>query len=228
MKKREISETTINKSISACLLNAERLIEDAQTLEFEKPPSSKYYFAIISQEESAKAFLLYLVKVKIIPWNEFILRAMNSHICKQLVGIVIDYLEPDFDTFVIWCNNKTPVTKKVKDAINILRNEIIKKWESNNWIWADDYKYDSDAKKVFNKKFDKLKQRSLYVAIGEQAEIISTPRITTEENAQKEFDKAKRFLSFGKSISKGEKNHFRDYEIIEEGFRKLFSDIKTK
>ena len=82
MKKQEISETTFNKSINACLLNAECLIWDAQNLEFEEPPSSKYYFAIISQEESAKSFLLYLVKIKIIPWNEFILRAMRNHICK--------------------------------------------------------------------------------------------------------------------------------------------------
>jgi AbiV family abortive infection protein len=57
MKKQQISKTIIEKSINACQENAQRLIEDAQTLEFEKPPASKYYLSIISQEESAKSFL---------------------------------------------------------------------------------------------------------------------------------------------------------------------------
>jgi AbiV family abortive infection protein len=223
MRKQQISKTIIEKSISACQENAQRLIEDAQTLEFEKPPASKYYLSIISQEESAKSFLLHLVKTEIIPWNEFILRAINNHVCKQLVGIAIDYLEPDLDTFLAWKGD--PVTKKVKDALNLLRNEIIKKWESKNWVWADEYTYDAEAKKVFKGHFDESKQSALYVNLNKNAGVISTPDIITEEKAQEEFEKAKRFLSFSTTISNGEKNHFRGYEEIEEGFRMLFSDI---
>jgi hypothetical protein len=117
------------------------------------------------------------------------------------------------------------VTKKVKDALNLLRNEIIKKWESKNWVWSDEYTYDSEAKKVFKGHFDESKQSSLYVNLNKNAEVISTPDIITEEKAQEEFEKAERFLSFSKNISNGEKNHFRDYEEIKEGFRMLFSDL---
>jgi AbiV family abortive infection protein len=222
-------EANLKKSINACLLNAERLIDEAQLLEFEKPASSRFYFAIISQEESAKSFLLYLVKIKIIPWNTFLLRAINNHICKQLVGIIIDYLSPDFDSFIAWSmqlslNNHIPsVPNKVFDAIEILRYEKIQKWESKNWTWVEDPEYDLEAKKVSKGHLDDLKQSALYVNINKNATIISTPNVITKEMAQEEFDRAKRFLSFGKEITKDGVKHFRDYEEIEEAFRKLFN-----
>ena len=223
MRKQQISKTTIEKSVSACQKNAQRLLDDAQTLEFEKPPSSKYYLSIISQEESAKSFLLYLVKTGIIPWNKSILRAINNHVCKQLVGIAIDYLEPDFDTFMAWKGG--PVPKKVKDALNLLCNEKIKSWESKNWVWVDQYKYDGEAKKVFKGHFDDSKQSALYVNINKNAGVISTPENITEEKAQEEFENAQRYLSFSTNLLNGEKNNFRGYQEIENGFRILFSEI---
>jgi len=223
-------EANLEKSINACLLNAERLIGEAQLLEFEKPTSSRFYFAIISQEESAKSFLLYLVKVKIIPWNKFLLRAINNHICKQLVGIIIDYLSPNFDNFIAWSNELSfnndisSVPNKIYDAIEILRYEKIQRWESKNWIWAEDH---SEAKKISNGHLDDLKQSALYVNINKNASIISTPNIITKEMAQEEFDRAKRFLSFGREITKNGVKHFRNYEEIQEAFRKLFNARPT-
>ena len=225
MTKQQISKSSIEKSINACLLNAQRLLEDARTLEFENPPSSKFFLSIISQEESSKSFLLFLVKTEIIPWNNLILRAINNHVCKQLVGVAIDYLDPDFDTFISWADNPTSVPQKVKDALNLLRNEIIRKWDSKNWFWVDDYAYDSEAKKVFKGHIDETKQNALYVNINKNAGVISTPTIITKEMAQQEFEKAGRFLSFGNSVTKVERNHFRNYQEIENGFRALFSDL---
>src|SRR5690242_748955 len=202
------------------------VIDEAQHLEFEKPPASKYYLSVISQEESAKAFLLYLSKNEIVPWNRFILRAISDHCCKQLVGVIIDYLCPDTDKFFEWAgdrsSSKWELPRSVSDAINILRYEKIERWKSTTWIWADDVKYDSIPNQIARGKIDRQKQASLYVNISETAGIISTPEVTTEKMANEELEKANRFLYFGKSISKNEKGHLINYNRIENGFKELF------
>jgi len=84
----------------ACVANGDRLLDDAQLLEFEKPPASQYALSIIAQEEYSKAFLLYLVMAGVVPWAPYLLRAMRDHKCKHLIGIVIDFLEPDTEVFL--------------------------------------------------------------------------------------------------------------------------------
>lgn len=84
-------ETFLN-SAKRCCENGRRLLDEAQLLEFEKPLATRYYLSMIAQEEAAKAFLLYLVTVEALPWTPFLLRATRDHQCKQLVGIVLDYI----------------------------------------------------------------------------------------------------------------------------------------
>lgn len=149
--KRETKEIKNNffNAITACIENAERLIADRYNLEFLKPPATRFYLILIAEEEFAKAFLLFLVMGGIIPWNRAILRAINNHSCKQLVGIVIDYLIDDWKDIEelearirrdIELGERLP--SEVASALNILRHEKIRRWEADNWVWAEEPNYD--------------------------------------------------------------------------------------
>ena len=88
------------EAASACLANGDRLLDDAEMLEYSEPPSSAFALAITAQEEFAKDFLLFLVSRDVIPWNSLIYRATRDHACKQLLGIVMEYVNPDTDEFL--------------------------------------------------------------------------------------------------------------------------------
>lgn len=75
----------IQASIDACIANGDRLLDDALLLEFQEPASTRLMVSILAQEEFAKAFLLFLVKQEIIPWDSDLLRVMKIHSCKHLV-----------------------------------------------------------------------------------------------------------------------------------------------
>lgn len=63
------------KSGAACVQNGRRLLNEAELLELEQPPTTAYFLTVIAQEEFAKAFLLALVVRDVIPWDKRLLRA---------------------------------------------------------------------------------------------------------------------------------------------------------
>lgn len=82
----------------ACLANGERLLYDADWVHFsEHPAATTFALSMIAQEEFAKAFLLFLVDKGVVPWNTRLYRATRDHSCKQLLGLVLSYLSPDWD-----------------------------------------------------------------------------------------------------------------------------------
>ena len=143
----------LRHTIEACLENSERLLTDAQMLEFSEPPATAFAIAIIAQEELAKAFLLTLVYKDIIDWNELIWRAVRDHKCKHLLVMVMDFLNPDWDEFMArkeeWYGDiaKGLIPRTIADALNIFRYEKIGKWESQNWFWVEPPDYEAKAKK---------------------------------------------------------------------------------
>jgi|SRR6266849_1031 len=165
----EMSSLRLNKRIEqsakAVLHNARRLLIDADLLQFDQPPATAYYLALIAQEECAKAFLLGLVCRQVIPWSSHILRASRDHTCKQLLCVVMEYLNPEQDEFLERCNavvlrhEQPRFPAKVADAMNILRHEKIGRWISPSWVWAEDPKYDEDAQAIANGQFDRRKRR---------------------------------------------------------------------
>lgn len=86
------------EAAAACLSNGERLIEDARWLP-EDRPATTFALAMIAQEEFAKAFLLFLVSRGVLIWNSLIFRATRDHTSKQLLGHVMDYLNPAWEDF---------------------------------------------------------------------------------------------------------------------------------
>jgi AbiV family abortive infection protein len=213
------------ESARICLVNAHRLLGDAQCLEFQKPPATKYYLSIIAQEECAKGFLLYLVAINVIPWHPLVLRATRDHRCKQLLGIVIDFLSPGIDTFLERMKNTREFPAKVSDAIEILRYEKIGRWHSSTWIWADDPEYDKDAFLVYEGKRDEEKQRSLYVQLSKSGQALATPLSVMDGDAENEYDMAKRSHRFLEELTNNSNFRSSDYERVENTFRALFSKL---
>jgi AbiV family abortive infection protein len=127
------------EAASACLSNGKRLLEDAEMLEYDDPPSTSFALATIAQEEFAKGFLLFLVSRDTIPWNPLVNRASRDHTCKQLLGIVMSHMNPDTDEFLRRMDEWRAMNKEASsllDALGAARNpeEQGKLWERLNAI----------------------------------------------------------------------------------------------
>jgi AbiV family abortive infection protein len=92
-----MDKSRFTEAAAACVSNGERLLDDAEFLVHSEPPSTSFALALIAQEEFAKAFLLFLVSKDVIGWNPLVYRAARDHTCKQLLGFVMSYLNPDSD-----------------------------------------------------------------------------------------------------------------------------------
>ncbi|WP_454060830.1 hypothetical protein [Candidatus Nitrospira salsa] len=224
-----ISADRFLDSAKKCCTNSRRLLNEAERLEFEEVPATRHYLSIIAQEESAKAFLLYLVGITVLPWTPFLRRAVRDHHCKQLVGLILDYLSPDTEEFLrridAWRERGQPpsLPNSVGDAINILRHEKIGKWESTNWWWTEEPDYDHTALNVAEGKRDREKQRSLYVELGQNGQVASTPDQITEGKANDEFERARRIEICVTTLTEKSSNSIWDYERVENCFQVLFS-----
>ena len=212
-------------AITACVSNAKRLLNEAEYLEFEKPLATKLYLSIIAQEELSKAFLLYLAKEGVIEWDKYILKATKNHCAKHLVGIVLDYMCPEYERFVervnAFLSNATYsfiLPREVADAINILRYEKIGRWESKNWVWDEEPKYNKHALSISYGLTDKFKQKSLYVELGIAGNVISTPKTVSDLSAEIEYERAGRYLEFLEHLANNNKPIVFHYEDIESAF----------
>ena len=186
------------EAIKASIENGRRLLEDSEILrDSERFPTAKA-LAILAQEEFVKAYIIRLVQEGAIPWCAEIRRATKDHLCKQLMGIVMEYLFTPWDAESRRERERRPKVKfpgpllpgKVADALNIFCNEKIMGWKSSSWCWAEDPKYDVEAKKVWNGKFEKSKQDAMYVSVGKDGEVINTPLVDSDD-ANKHIEYAK-------------------------------------
>lgn len=231
MTKEEIkyNEKGIRSSIETCIENGNRLLKEAQMLEFSEPPSTSIALIIIAQEEFAKAFLLTLVLKGIIKWNKYLWRATRDHKCKHLLVMIMDYINPNFDEFMkrikenlLWEDGILP--PNVADALNIFRHEKLGRWKSGNWAWSEPMEYDEIAQKVGNGQIDKYKQRQFYVDITKDGSVLSYPDASQDE-MEKERERAERLSFLIKGLIDDKNVTFRDYKAVEEAFGVLFSNF---
>ncbi|KKM65333.1 hypothetical protein LCGC14_1492290 [marine sediment metagenome] len=227
-----MNKSHFRHAINACLDNSESLLADAQMLEFSEPPATAFALAIIAQEESAKAFLLKLVDKDIIPWNELIWRAARDHKCKQLLVMVMDFLNPDWDEFMArdneWYADRVDglLPRPVADALNIFRHEKIGRWESHNSPWDDPPVYDPKAKKVARGFIDRWKQDQLYIAVGKDG-AVAPRRTVTQAQFETEMERASRLSSVVKEMLEEECTERFDYKLVMEAFQMLFNSINS-
>jgi AbiV family abortive infection protein len=124
----------VQTSIDGCLANAERLMDDALQLEFQERGGARLAICMLAQEEYAKAFLLYMVREELVPWDSDLLRVIRNHTCKHLVAIVMEYIDPEWETLdelraIINAeydlDGRFP--PRVSSALNILYHERIRR-----------------------------------------------------------------------------------------------------
>ncbi|GFE49976.1 hypothetical protein So717_17290 [Roseobacter cerasinus] len=192
------------------------------------PPSSRFYLIMIAQEEFAKAFILFLVRENIAPFSSAVLRAIRDHSCKQLVGMIMDYMIMHWEEYEeleaavkrdVELGDRLP--NDVGSAIELLRYEKIGRWEANNWSWAEDPEYDTEALQIARGKKDRRKQDALYVRIGRDGQVCNTPNTVSEAETQEEFERASRFGRFIREILCGQHSTYR-YEKAISALQTLF------
>lgn len=218
-------------SAHACLENGRRLLLDAEYLEFGEPPTTSLFLCSIAQEEIAKGFLLALVVRGVLPWDQRLLRAARDHSCKQLIGLVVEYISPDTDEFLDRCNavvlrnEIVSVPQRVVDAIHILRYEKVGRWLSHEWMWDHERAYDGVAAAVADGKLDKLKQDTIYVRLARDGGVASVPGGATYENVRAARDRSERMMRVAHSVLAGEEYPAIDYDKVETIFRELFRTL---
>jgi AbiV family abortive infection protein len=188
----------LNKAIPKVLKNGDRLIEDArQLLDLNLPPTV-YALCILAQEEYAKAFLLYLISGGALPWSEEVRWLLHDHTCKQLVASIIDFLQPK-DLFK-WLDKRSEegyqLPSSIIDAISIIHHEKSRKEPKSSWFQESGRSCDRKARKIADGYIDKNKQNAIYVEIGKNGNVISTPDKITKPAAQEEFERTERLSQF--------------------------------
>jgi AbiV family abortive infection protein len=223
-KFRQPISADIQASIEACLANGERLIADAMALEFQEPASTRLVVSMLAQEEFAKAFLLFLVKQEIIPWDSELLRAMNNHSCKHLVAIVMEYLDPQWETL----DELTTMLdaeyaldgafpKPVSSALNILYFEKMQRGD-----FVDDNDYDPQVVDIATGERDKVKQDAVYVRIDRSGRVKSTPSSVTLAAANEEYEKAQRYRWFVSFLANGGPKTSEQFRKLREAMKIVY------
>ena len=186
------------QSIKVCEKNGVRLLEDSEYLYDFDRYASAYGLAKLAQEEFAKGFILKLVENGALKWTTEVRRSLNHHVSKQLMVVILEFLNPDTDEFLKMIENKTLLNRprKVSDAINIYVHEVLRRWESANWFWAEDLEYDKEAKSIFDGKEDKIKQNAFYVKISKDGRAIDSTPNFKKKSVKEEIEKAKRYGHF--------------------------------
>lgn len=211
MDQSNIHRARLTKSIDSCLENSQRLIDESYNLEFLKPTSTRFYILLIAQEEAAKAFILYLIREGVVPMSREVNRAMNDHICKQLVGVLMDYMVLRWESMEeleakirMDLDLGDLLPQDVGSALEIFAYEKIARWKSNNWVSVEDPNYDPAILKLSKGARDKRKQDALYVNIGKDGRVASTPSGITDEETTAELERAGEYVHLARAVSKAE------------------------
>ena len=107
--------------------------------------------------------------------------------------------------------------------MNLLRHEKFGRWESNHWCWAEDPDYDKTALGVAEGKREIDKQRALYVELDKTGQVSMTPEQVTNDRANSEHGRGRRYESCVRRIVEGGPQGAWDYERVENYLRTLFS-----
>lgn len=197
---KENYQKNLVKTIKICIENGNRLLDDAKYLFDLESFASAYALAKLAQEEFSKSFILRLVEIKALDWTREVRRSLNHHISKQLMGIILEYLNPSTEDFLKFIKDGTLLNKSgsVCDSINIYIHEILRRWQSGSWIWAEDPQYNKDANFIYKGREDKLKQNVIYINISKSCQVtnLHLPINTKREFAEKEIEKAARYGQF--------------------------------
>jgi AbiV family abortive infection protein len=177
--------------------NAKRLYEDAKLLEEMDRFPTAYALAILAQEEYGKAFMLHLSAEQAVRWSESLDKAFKSHQCKQLVALVMEYLQrkdyselsKEWDQLY---RGARRLPKHVMDAIHIIVHEYTRGLRRSDWIDESEREIDPQASRIANGILDREKQAGLYVSFGPNGMINRAPHLVTEAQCRIEMERTER------------------------------------
>jgi len=157
---------------------------------------SAFALCILAQEEYAKAFLLHFVHAEAMPWTAEMQRILRDHTSKQLLAMIMDFLDPDVEDFGAWLKTRSESGNKlpgyVADALNIIRHERVPR--QGPWAWTreeDDPPCDPDARRIPNGHVDRQKQSALYVGVGTRFQVTSNPSTVNSDAVEAELEKTR-------------------------------------
>ena len=111
----------------------------------------------------------------------------------------------------------------IADVINILRHEKLPKQRQWSWIGDEDPPCNHLARKVADGIVDKQKQDAIYVRLGKDSSVASTPLQITKGMVNEVLKKTQRFGQFFfRSENKFQPNESIDYMKIFWTFKLLF------
>lgn len=222
------SREVLAETIRACISNGDKLRDESYDLEFREPPSLQLYVLLVAQEEFAKAFLLLLIRDGVISFGRPLLRAINDHACKHLVGVIMDYVIMHWDTVDearkliaadLALGDRLP--DSIESTIMLLRFEKIGRWESPNWNWQEPPTYERGAKNIAEGRADRRRQDALYVRIGGDGRVCPSP-VVTQEQIDQEKKRLNGFRYLVDSLSNGGEASYR-YEKTVSFIRAIFA-----
>jgi AbiV family abortive infection protein len=218
------STKDVQASIEACLANADQMMEDAQALEFRDPAGTRLALSMLAQEEYSKAFILYMVREGLVPWDTDLLRVIRVHACKHLVAIVMEYIDPQWETLEELqgilnaeydLDGRFPA--HVSSALNILYHEKIRRGD-----FLDDEDYERDVEGIARGERDKFKQAALYVDVDKSCRVRSSPLGIKLEESQAEYDRAQRYRSTVQSLLRADAYEGPQLQKLKEAMKIVF------
>lgn len=217
----------IQRSITACIENAKRLLEDAEWSYHQA--STGLALALLAQEEAAKAFVLTLVRDRTLPWTADVHRSLSVHEGKHLVAVIMEWLfavneqrfgeglkVPDI------ADSASYLPRDVATAMNIYRHEMIERIGRRYPERRDEWR--GLARKLADGRLDRKKQLALYVHIGKDGSLASEPP-TSLEDFREEMARATSLVEFAGNADRMCIFAFREYELFTEIFNKMFADL---
>jgi hypothetical protein len=144
-----------------------------------------------------------MVREELVPWDSDLLRAIRNHACKHLVAIVMEYIDPEWDSLdklreIINAEYDLEgrFPPRVSSALNILYHEKIRRGG-----FYDDGDYEPDVVAVAFGERDKVKQDAVYVDLDKSCRVKNSPMDVTMDQAQVEFERARRYGSIVTGLS---------------------------
>jgi AbiV family abortive infection protein len=200
------------------------MMDDALQLEFQERGGTRLAICMLAQEEYAKALLLYMVREELIPWDSDLLRVIRNHACKHLIAIVMEYIDPEWETLdelraIIDAEYdlKGRFPPRVSSALNILYHEKIRGGE---FFGNNDYERDVIA--IARGARDKVKQNSVYTDIDKTCRVKNSPISVTREAAQLEYERARRYASIVERVIGGNTHERLELQKLKEATKIVF------
>jgi len=190
-----VETVDLGNALKTVLENAARIFDDAKYLEEMGRYPTSYALSILAQEEYAKAFLLYLAQKQSVPWTVGLQKALRNHKCKQLVALLMEYLQrkdflellEDPDRF----RGASQLPDYVMDAMHIIVHEHIGGNDRDAWL-DDDKKPHPLANRIARGVLDREKQTGIYVQVGWNGTVHKSPNLISAERCREQLARTKK------------------------------------